>query len=388
MLLKSCRYIVTQNPARDILEGYDIRVEGGSIKEIGKGLSGEGVDCSNRIVMPGLINLHGHYGMHLLKGVCDDEQLMQWLGIVMPKEQELRDDNKLSESAKIACEEMLLTGTTTIADGYWPMEPLIAAVDKSGIRAVFFTVLDELKKIKFEHPRITWGVAAHSIYHTSLDDLQKAHAYATEHDIFKTIHIAETRKERFDSQKKFGKLPVEYLEEIGWLDGNTLLAHAVWVTKGEIKILKKHDVKVAHCPISNMKLASGGVMPLPEMKEEGVCVGLGTDSVVSNNNLDMFEEMKVTGLLHKHHRWDARTAPQQYILDMATINGAKCLGMEDSIGSLEVGKKADIITLNVDSPRLKPINNVLSTVIYSAQGGDVSEVLVDGKLLVRDGKWE
>ena len=279
---------------------------------------------------------------------------------------------------------------------YWPITPVAKAAKEKGIRALlmpsvfdrFGSSVEEIKNL-FEDGTelITFGISAHSIYGCNEETLKAINETAKELGIIKGIHIAETRKERADCQNSHGVLPIEYLEKIGWLDEKTLLVHSVWITKEEIKLIKKYGSKVAHCPVSNMKLASGGVMPLPEMIESGVTVGLGTDSVASNNNLDMFEEMKVCGLLHKHHRWDATTAPLQKIMDMATIDAAKAIGMDTKIGSIEVGKEADIITVSTHSYRVYPINNVLSSLIYSANGADVMDVIIAGKQMAVDRKW-
>lgn len=396
MLLKNCKYIVTQNSDRRVLEGYDVLIEDGKIVEISENISGEGIDCSGKIVMPGLINTHTHNGMHLLKGVCDDEQLHDWLNIVLPKEGALSEEDFV-RAAEMSCEEMLLGGTTCFAEMYAPIEATRDAALKYGIRCVLFPAMqdqlsiggysiEEAEKFLGEGTDlISYGVYVHSIYGSSLEQVKGAIELAKKHDVVKAMHVAETRKERFDCQKAHGKLPVEYLEEIGFLDKDTLLVHAVWLTKGELRILADKGVNISHCPVSNMKLASGGVMPLPEMQEYGVNVSLGTDGVVSNNNLDMFEEMKVSGLLHKHHRWDARCNPVQKILDMATINGAKALGLDKHIGSIEIGKDADIIALEI-SPRITPINNIISSIIYSAQSGDVTDVWVKGKHIVQGGR--
>src|SRR3989344_7901085 len=352
MLLKNCRFIITQDPSRRILENHDIHIVGSKIAAIGKDLKvrdAEVIDCSNKAVLPGLINTHGHHSMGLLRGICDDEELKDWLARVIPKEAAMTKE-QFHLAARNAIEEMISSGTTTFVEMYGLIGPLFEETKKSGLRAVMMPVLSDklghmtadLKKVEsiitkniHGSPLITWSIAAHSIYACSEKLLNDIAHVANELNISKGMHIAETRQERFDCQRDKGCLPIEYLEKIGWLDSKTLLTHAVWLTKGEIKILKKYDVRISHCPISNMKLASGGVMPLPEMQQEGVIVGLGTDSVASNNNLDLFEEMKVTGLLHKHHRWDPTTAPVQMILDMATIDGAKCIGLDKEIGSID-----------------------------------------------------
>ncbi len=281
--------------------------------------------------------------------------------------------------------------------------PSIEAASASGLRAVIFPTLFEafgagtemidpvlaiLEKHRSSGPgaggqRVMIGIGAHSIYGCTKETLTKIGEFAAQHDLPVAIHLSETRKERSDCIATNGILPTEYIEGIGFLTPRTLLVHCVWLTKREIAIIKRSGASTVHCPVSNMKLASGGVMPLPELTAAGVTIGLGTDSTVSNNNLDMFEEMKTSGLLHKHHRWDARAAPVQKIIDMATIDGARCLGLDKEIGSIEIGKRADIITIDLQAAHMQPVRNILSNIIYAASGADVSDVIVDGNILLR-----
>ena len=232
---------------------------------------------------------------------------------------------------------------------------------------------------------ITPVLGPHSIYACSKDTLLEIKHISEEKDALINIHVSETRKEVVDSEKKFGMRPVEYLDGIGFLCERVIAAHCVWLTRREVSLMAKKGVKVAHNPISNMKLASGGVMPLPEMLEDGVTVGLGTDGAASNNNLDMFEEMKVAAILHKAHRWDPRVANAQEVFDMATLKGALALGRTD-LGSIEVGKTADLVILNEKSVRLRPLHNVISHLVYSAQGSDVWSTIVNGRLTVFNGR--
>jgi 5-methylthioadenosine/S-adenosylhomocysteine deaminase len=215
--------------------------------------------------------------------------------------------------------------------------------------------------------------------------LQWAKDFAEKNNSILHIHVAETRREQADSHKQHGLRVVEYLEKIGALSKNMLAAHCVWLTKNEIKLLADAQVKVAHCPVSNMKLASGGVAPLPEMFEAGIPVGLGTDGAASNNSLDMFETMKVCALLHKASRWDPTILAAQKVLDLATIEGATALGADREIGSIEVGKKADIILLDAKSPNLTPIHGketIVSNLVYSTSSGNVDTTIVDGRILM------
>ncbi|MBI4449143.1 amidohydrolase [Candidatus Woesearchaeota archaeon] len=400
MLIKSCSIVVTQNPKREILRDVDIVVEEGRIKEIGTNRTGEPViNGKGKVWLPGLINTHAHIGMHLLRGICDDEELPVWLDKVTKAEAKLSEED-VQDGAVIGIQEMLTTGTTTFVEMYWPMGPVLRAVKKHRIRAVLFPTWadalpnvggdmnSELKRILKEVkdiPHIKVGIGAHSIYSVTDERIRKMYSAANQMTSTFAIHLAETRSERVNCFKEHGKLPVEYADSLGVLSSNTLIAHAVWLTKAEIRLLGERGVKVSHNPVSNLKLAGGGVMPLPEMWDAGICVGLGTDSVASNNSMDLFEAMKVTGLIHKHHRWDAKTAPVQRILDMGTIDGARCLGMEQEIGSLEQGKWADIISIPLDHARMQPCNNVISNLVYAVNGSCVSDVLVAGEFAVREG---
>lgn len=415
MLLKNCRFVVTQNQKREILENCDILIENNKIKKIGKNLTpklkDKTIDCSNKIVMPGLINTHTHIGMHSLRGICDDEELPNWLDKVVAAEKKFTA-KQIEQNAKQACTEMLLSGTTTFVEMYTPLAPVLAAIKKQQIRAVLCPViygfLGNVKKQladakemieKFSSSLvssslslkssslISFGLGAHSIYTCDEETLVAIKKYAQSRKILTPIHLAETRKERFDCFDKHKKLPAEYLASIGFLDKNTLLVHSIWLTKGEIRVIAQHHSTVSHCPVSNMKLSSGGVTPLMEMFEENVFVGLGTDSVASNNSMDMFKEMMICGLLHKQHRWDPKAAPVQKLLDMSTIDGARAIGMEKEIGSLEVGKKADIISLEIGVAQW-PLTkeNVLSHLVYATNGSAVSDVIVDGKIALQHSK--
>lgn len=394
--------MVTQNEKREILENVDIEIEKNNIKKIGKHskTKGKAIDCSNKIVMPGLINLHTHIGMHSLRGICDDEELPLWLEKVVAAEKKFTS-KQIQQNAEHACKEMLLSGTTTFVEMYTPIDPVIAGVKRYSIRAILCPLIygflgnvkEQLASAKkvidgFSHPVIRLGLGAHSIYTCDEQTLKDIKYYARRKNILTPIHLAETRKERFDCFDKHKKLPAEYLASLGFLNGKTLLIHSIWLTKGEVRIIAAHKAAVAHCPVSNMKLSSGGVTPLMEMFEEHVVVGLGTDSVASNNSMDMFKEMMICGLLHKQHRWDPKAAPIQKLLDMATIDGAHALDMEKEIGSLEVGKKADIVLLDI-SENHWPLSkeNVLSHLVYATNGMNVSTVIVDGKVVLKERKF-
>ena len=389
MLLKNCKYIITQNNKRQVLQNKDLLIEGSTIKKIGK-IQGKGIDCSKKIVMPGLINTHTHLGMHSLKGMKDDVELFDWLKWISKEEAKLTP-KKVKENTILGINEAVKFGTTTIYDSYKNAEGRAEAFEKSGVRGVISSTTKDEKTFKksvaflksMKSNLVRGAIAVHSIYDCPEEIIQKTIEYSNKEKILRRVHIGETRKERADILAKKGKLAIEYLDSLGFLAENSLLVHCIWITKGEIKRIAKTGTKVSHNPVSNMKLASGGVMPLVEMLQENITVGLGTDSVASNNNLDLFEEMKTAALLHKHHKWDAGAVTAQQILDMATINGAKCLGIE-KIGSLEEGMNADIITLNL-SENLMPVNNIISAIVYSANGFNVSDSIINGKQILENG---
>jgi 5-methylthioadenosine/S-adenosylhomocysteine deaminase len=237
------------------------------------------------------------------------------------------------------------------------------------------------------NPRISFALGPHSPYTCSAETLLWAKEFAEKNDVIDHVHVAETRKEQADSQQQHGMRVVEYLDKIGALSKKMLAAHCAWLTKREVGLLAKAGVGVAHCPVSNMKLASGGVAPLPEMFEAGVPVGLGTDGAASNNTLDMFETMKVCALLHKAHRWDPTVLNAQTVLDLATIQGAKAMGVEREIGSLEIGKRADIILVDAKAPNMNPVygqETIVSDLVYSASAANVDTTIVDGHVLMEN----
>ncbi|HYB84327.1 MAG TPA: amidohydrolase [archaeon] len=405
MLIKNCSWLVTQNPNRDILRDHSIMIDDGKIIEIGSAVKAADVvvDGAGKIALPGLINTHTHLSMVLLRGYADDMRLQDWLQEkIWPVEVRLTPD-ACYKGALLGCAEMIMSGTTTFIDMYFNMEDVARAVKESGLRALLsYGIIDlfdsgkakaeQEKSRKFfeyvrslETPRIQFALGPHAPYTCSPETLLWAREFAEKHRVINHIHIAETRKEQADSQKQHGARIVEYLDKIGALSSRMLAAHCVWLTKSEVTILAKAGVKVAHCPVSNMKLASGGVTPLPEMFDAGIPVGLGTDGAASNNSLDMFDTMKVCALLHKAHRWDPTVLDAQKTLDLATIEGARALGIQDEVGSIEVGKKADIIMLDMHSPNLNPIHakeTIISDLVYSASPANVDTTIVDGQPLM------
>jgi 5-methylthioadenosine/S-adenosylhomocysteine deaminase len=405
LLLKNCGWVVTQNKKREVLQNASILIENDSIKDIGQvsASADQEIDGTGKIVAPGLVNTHTHLSMTLFRGYADDMKLQDWLQKkIWPLESRLNGEDCYF-GALLGSAEMIRSGTTTFVDMYFHMEDVARAVSKSGLRGYLsYGTIDLFDPVKssaerqnvqkfheyvkqLANPRVRFAVGPHAPYTCSEEMLHWAKEFAEKNNSILHIHVAETRREQADSHKQHGVRVVEYLEKIGALSKNMLAAHCVWLTKNEIKLLAEAQVKVAHCPVSNMKLASGGVAPLPEMFEAGIPVGLGTDGAASNNSLDMFETMKMCALLHKASRWDPTILAAQKVLDLATIEGAKALGADHEIGSIEVGKKADIILLDAKSPNLTPIHGketIVSNMVYSASSGNVDTTIVDGRVLM------
>ncbi len=398
MLLKNCAYLVTQDDKRRILNGYSVRIEDGEIAKVGRVMHAsrgeEVIDCKDKVVLPGLINTHTHLGMHSLRGICDDAELFDWLDIVVREEKRL-GRKQVIDNTRDGLREAIRFGTTSIYDSYRLADERLDLFLKMGMRGCISSTIRGAKDIRAskafikkaqakKHRLVMPIIAAHSTFSVEEDVLQEVIDLSEEHRILRRLHIAETRKERFLNLQRTGSLPIAYLDRIGFLGPLALLVHCIWITKAEVRLIAKTGSKVSHNPMSNMKLASGGVMPLIEMHDEGVTVGLGTDSVVSNNNLDMFEELKAVGLLHKFHRWDPKVLPSPRILDMATIDGARCLGL-DNVGPIVKGKRADIITVDLCRHML-PVRDVVSNLVYSANGCDVNDTIIDGRVVMRNKK--
>lgn len=422
-------WIVTQNPGRELIRG-DIIVENGRIVEIGASIdrssADEVIDASGCAIIPGLINLHTHIAMTLMRGIADDMHLHDFLDRTFAVDaRRTRDDIRIG--AELGAAEMLKGGTTSFLDMYYFEDEIAKAVDASGIRGFLgWAVLDEEFTTQKGSPlqnaadfiashkkkeRIYPLVANQGVYVCNEETLVKSRELAERENTLWHMHISETRLEVYEHEKKTGnrtanapgkragegpgnhtangpgKRPAHWLDEIGYLGPGFVAAHGVWLTVNEINVLAGSGSKLAHCPVSNMKLATGGVAPLPEMFAAGMTVGLGTDGCSSNNSLDMFGEMKQCALLHKAHRWDATVLPAQKVLDMATIDGAISLGMANELGSIETGKLADLVIINLKTPNMTPTceSNLVSNIVYSCRADNVRDVMVSGELLVRGG---
>ncbi len=395
--------VVTQDAQRRIVPG-SVLVEEGRIAAIGPGdlEADETIDCSGCAITPGLVNAHNHAANTLLRGIADDMPLEAMLEKTHAIDARLtRRDVQVG--ALLGCLEMIRSGTTSFHDLFYWEDEVARAVRESGLRGFLsWVTLDEafttqhgsplrnadafVAKHKGD-PLVTPSVGVQGVYVASEETYSKAAEIAGRADVRLHTHLSETRKEVYEHREKTGLRPVEWLEKIGFLGERVVAAHGVWLTLQEIRTLSRRGVRIVHCPTSNMKLASGGVAPLPEMFQEGVTVALGTDSPVSNNGMDMFAEMKTASLLQKSSRWDARALPAQKAFDLATIDAARALGADKDIGSIEVGKRADLAVVSLRRAHTTPFYpaNVMSHLVYSCRGSDVVATIVDGAVLMEGG---
>jgi 5-methylthioadenosine/S-adenosylhomocysteine deaminase len=365
------------------------------------------IDARGGIIMPGLVNTHTHLPMALFRGLADDLPLSLWLNEhIFPAESRCITPESVKIGALISCAEMLLTGTTTCCDGYFLEDHVAAAVDEIGLRSILGQgvidfpapgvpkqednvnhAIEFLRKWKNISPLITPSIFCHSPYTCSESTLKKAKDAADAAGVLFQIHAAETKDEYIQIQTRHHATPIKYLDKIGLIHQNTLLVHAVWLDDEDIETISKRNANVSHNPESNMKLASG-IAPVPALLKAGVTVGLGTDGCASNNNLDLISEMDTAAKLHKVNALDPTLLDADTVLKMATIQGAKALGLDAVIGSLEIGKKADVIVIDTRKPHLVPIYNPVSQMVYAAQGSDVQDVIVNGELLVKNRKLQ
>jgi len=354
--------------------------------------------------MPGLVNTHTHAPMTLFRGMADDLPLMTWLNEhIFPAEAKSVNPEMVYWCSKLAAAEMILAGTTTVADGYFLEDSVAEAFSDSGMRSVVAQGIIDFPAPGIPDPTQNVAIAAHFIdrwqtknnlvtpaifchspYTCSPDTLKRAKETARQKNALFFVHLAETQTEVEQIQEQHNTTPVRYLDSLGVLDKDTICIHCVWLDEKEIEILAKSGAKVSTCPQSNMKLGSG-IAPLKKMLEAGISVGLGTDGCASNNTLDLFSEMDICAKIHKVKDIDPTALPAKAVLEMATIGGASVLGLSGDIGSLSPGKKADIILLDLMQPHLQPFYHP-DLLVYAASGADVSTVIIDGKLVMRHRK--
>ncbi|PYQ24917.1 MAG: amidohydrolase [Acidobacteria bacterium] len=375
----------------------------GTEAEVDAGFRGaQTLDARGGIVIPGLVNAHTHAAMVLFRGIADDLKLMQWLqDYIFPAEKNNVTAEFVRAGTRLAALEMIRSGTTTFVDMYYFEDQVAEACKEAGLRGVLGSTLIEFpapdnKTIADAlayaerfltrwtgDPLVVPAVAPHSTYLASPETLKAARALADRHHAPILVHVSESADEQAQVRQRYGRTPTEQLQKLGILRRGLLGAHGIWLTASDRAILKEAGAGIAHCPQSNMKLASGAA-PVREMLAEGIRLGLGTDGAASNNDLDMFEEMLTAALLAKHGSGDPTVAPAAAVLEMATLGGARALGMEDRIGSLEPGKRADLVVVGLDEPRLHPLYDPVSHLVYAAKGADVRDVVVEGRVIMRD----
>lgn len=364
----------------------------------------ETIDATDRIVLPGLVNAHAHVPMTLFRGIADDLKLMDWLQKhIFPAEARFVDEEFVRWGTRLACLEMLRGGVTTLADMYYFEDAIAEEVEACGMRGVLgqtvvdfpapdyktwdeaLAAADRFVERWKDHGRIVPAVAPHAIYTVSGEHLQEAFRLAERHDVPYLIHVAESLTEIEQSRAAHGRSTVEYLAGLGVLGDRMLAAHVIWPTEGEIGLLAEAGVGAAHCPESNMKIAAG-IAPVPRLLAAGVDVGLGTDGAASNNDLDLWSEMDTAAKLHKVANHDPTVLPAETVLRMATQGGADALGLGKLVGSVEVGKRADLIVVRTDGLHQTPWYDPYSLLVYSTHASDVETVVIDGRIVVRDGR--
>ncbi len=403
--------ILTMEKASPVIENGSVIVKNQRIEAVGR-VESVGVkkgtlviDASGTIVMPGLVNCHTHLPMSLFRGLADDLPLDVWLNEHMfPAEASRINPKTAKKWALHSAKELLLSGTTTCCDGYFYEDQVAEAVLESGMRAILGQGVIDFPapgvpessenvtqaaafagKWLNRSSRIEPSIFCHSPYTCSKKTLVEAKAAASDMGLLFQIHLAETKNEQAMIEGAEGRTPVAYLDSIGLLDERSLLVHCVWLNETDQIIIKERGASVAHCPESNMKLASG-IAPVPGMLELGIPLGLGTDGSASNNNLDLFCEMNSAATLQKLANSDPAVMGAEETVALATIKGAQALGLDDEIGSIKPGKRADIILINAWQPHLVPMGNPFAAVAHGVKGGDVTDVMVDGKFLVRHGQ--
>ena len=400
--------VVTMDGERHLYEGGFVAVRGAQIVAVGEARdaaryrANQTINARGKAVLPGLINAHTHVPMTLLRGIADDQVFQEWLEkYIFPAEAKNVTRDFVVAGTRLGLVEMLRGGITTYVDMYYFEDAIADETRRAGMRAVLgetvidFPVPDNktwaealaytetfVKKWKGD-ALITPAIAPHAPYTVSTAHLNEVRAFAEKHDVPIVMHIAEAPTETDYTLKNFGDRPVAYLEKIGFLSPRVLGAHLIQVNDAEIALLKQRDIGIAHCPQSNMKVVAG-VAPVPQMLKANLRLGLGTDGTASNNDLNLWEEMDTAAKLHKLISRDATAVSAQEALAMATIGGARALHMEREIGSLEAGKRADVIVVDLSAAHQTPLYNPYSHLVYTTKASDVTDTIVNGRVLMRD----
>ncbi len=408
----SARYVVTMDAQRRVIENGAVAIVGDHIAAIGPRADidrawqpKQRLDRSDAILTPGLINTHTHAPMSLFRGIADDMNLQDWLEkFIFPAEARNVDREFVRWGTRLACLEMALGGTTIYTDMYYFEDTIAQTTKECGLRGMLGQTIigfpapdyktpeaalagtEKFLQSYAHDPLIVPAVAPHAIYTNSDQTLRAARALANRYHAPFVIHLAETKHENDEQMAKRHLTATAALDSIGALTGWTVAAHGVWLDDADLKIIKQRGVGLAHNPSSNMKLASG-IAPVVKILNLGIPMGLGTDGVAgSNNDVDMMEEMDLAAKLQKVATMDPRALPAEEAFAMATITGARALKLDSMIGSLEKGKRADLITIRLDAPHAVPMYNVYSQLVYALKASDVADVMVNGREIVRDRK--
>ena len=406
----TARYVIAAASERNVIANGAVAIRGNRILAAGpraeierRFQARQRLDRPDSLIAPGLVNTHTHAAMTLLRGIADDLRLQDWLEkYIFPAEAKNVSPDFVRWGTRLACAEMLLGGTTTFTDMYYFEDVVAETAREAGMRGVLgqtiigFPVADaktpadalklaERFLVRFHNdPLIVPAVAPHAIYTNSDETLKASRALANRYDAPVLIHLSETKRENDESIARRKMSPTRALDALGFFQGRTVAAHGVWLDSADLEILRLRHVGVAHCPSSNMKLASG-VAPVVRMLALGIAVGLGPDGPAgSNNDLNMFEEMDLAAKLQKVFTLDPRSLPATAAFEMATSGGARVLGLQNEIGSIEPGKRADLIAVRLDRPHAQPLYEPISQLVYALKASDVGDVMIDGRLVVRD----
>ena len=408
-LIVSGGTVVTMDGARHVIENGAIAIKAGRIEAIGRAneidqryAAREVINATGKVVVPGLINGHTHVPMTLFRGLADDLDLQEWLTkYIFPAEAKNVTEEFVRVGTRLGLAEMIRGGTTTYCDMYYFEDAIADETSKAGMRAVLgetvidFAVADNKTNAeamayverfvkKWEgNALIVPAIAPHAPYTVSEEHLQAVRAFSDRTGAPIVTHISETKREVDDSIKAKGASPIDYLNRIGFLNNRVIAAHVVWPTEEELGLLKTLGVGIVHNPQSNMKLASG-VAPVPEMLKQDLPVGLGTDGAASNNDLNLWEEMDTAAKLHKLISRDPKVVNAQEAFEMATIRGARALHLEKEIGSIEKGKRADLVVVDLDDLNQTPYYNIYSDLVYATKAADVRTVIIEGRVVMRD----
>lgn len=409
-LLVTADYVLTMAPQQPLLKGAGVGIQDGQVVAVGtedelrKTYAPKAeITTENEVLLPGLINGHTHAAMTLFRGIADDLALMEWLTqYIFPAEIRFVNEDFVRIGTELACLEMIKGGTTTFVDMYFHPNEVAKVVDRCGLRAVVAASIIEqesgyskdfedamnkgevfVKQWRNKNGRITPALAAHAAYTVTPANLRKVRSLAEKLGAPVSTHLAESQSETEIVTGLYGKTSVHLMNDINFFSGTTIAAHVVWPTAAEIEILAQKGVGAVHNPTSNLKIAAG-ISPVPEMLNAGVAVGLGTDGAASNNDLDMWDEIRLAAYIHKVRLNDPKVMPAATVLDMATLSGARAIGLGDQVGSIEVGKRADMILVSLSDPHLVPMYDVVSHLVYAVDAQDVRTVIVDGQVVMRD----